>query len=1081
MRNFDSSIFTFFALFAFQIAVAQVSEVDTLAARGWYGKGISHLERSSFDSALHYFQRSSELWKKNNVWKEFISAERGIVEAYIGMGWHSQAYEKIIQIENQIDKTHDVSFSDEVRVQVLKSYLLSSFEKYDEALSIIRTLFKTYPSLEFEQSEQAASAYYTVSSIYHKQGIYDLAVQNLEKAKHIREQLYGAEHLSLSRIYISFGHNFYKKNDFHLALQSYSNALHILEVNNRLLSSDAAYCHQHIMSVLIDIGGYQKAIEHGKRAVELYSQLRLSEHSNLVGVLQKLGEIYTTLGDLEKAKEYTERSLSLALEKIPYSLTAQAILYNKLADIYRMLGNHERALEYSLKGISLAEKSYGADHPQTGLLYELAAGVYVDRKEFRKAIEYYHKALAIRKKVTKRESFNDIVSLHLALSNVYQKMGMTDSSYAHLLLAEKAESQPTVSIAPLKAMVKERFGEYYQSRQRYAEALQAYRAAMAILNGVDGSASGEMVKEARSTPYKKEAYRLAAHLAEVYEAQYRERKHVSDLSQALQWYITSIDLVDDVRRQYSADASKFILAEQNRTLYTHACRAALQLYQLTKESAYQEQALLIADRSKANALLEQLFDQEAKRFAGIPDSLLQQENELLASIVAQETQLQKTADQSEAYRTVQAKFFDAKTRHQQFVEYLEKQYPRYYELKYAKYRLTVSDIRRRLGKDDVLIEYMGDSSSLFAFALSNDNIAAVVIPRPANVSMVAEQFVSSLKKVEPETYYTTGKQLYTALVKPFEKILSGKRRLIVAPDGVLHYVPFEALPAKNYQADVTDFTAVPYLIRYYDVTYSYSAAFTVRLNEDSQRASLYPSSLGSNQVLSFVGFAPVFRDSIKNGNFLANRSYVEESGLSELRSITMDGKTFNELKFSEDEVLSISRSFQSHTLPAKNFLYTSATETNFKLFSSKYDVVHVATHGFMNEKNPKLSAILFSQPREQTETDDGILYLNETYALDLKAKLVVLSSCESGVGAVIQGEGMMALTRGLFYAGAKNIIFSLWKVPDRQTYLLMDEFYKQMLSGKSYASSLREAKLTLIAAKESAFPSKWSGFVLMGE
>ncbi|MEW6062608.1 MAG: CHAT domain-containing protein, partial [Bacteroidota bacterium] len=199
------------------------------------------------------------------------------------------------------------------------------------------------------------------------------------------------------------------------------------------------------------------------------------------------------------------------------------------------------------------------------------------------------------------------------------------------------------------------------------------------------------------------------------------------------------------------------------------------------------------------------------------------------------------------------------------------------------------------------------------------------------------------------------------------------------------------------------------------------------------------------------------------------------------RSITMDGKTFNELKFSEDEVLSISRSFQSHTLPAKNFLYTSATETNFKLFSSKYDVVHVATHGFMNEKNPKLSAILFSQPREQTETDDGILYLNETYALDLKAKLVVLSSCESGVGAVIQGEGMMALTRGLFYAGAKNIIFSLWKVPDRQTYLLMDEFYKQMLSGKSYASSLREAKLTLIAAKESAFPSKWSGFVLMGK
>ena len=135
----------------------------------------------------------------------------------------------------------------------------------------------------------------------------------------------------------------------------------------------------------------------------------------------------------------------------------------------------------------------------------------------------------------------------------------------------------------------------------------------------------------------------------------------------------------------------------------------------------------------------------------------------------------------------------------------------------------------------------------------------------------------------------------------------------------------------------------------------------------------------------------------------------------------------------------------------------------------------------MNEKNPKLSAILFSQPHERSASDDGILYLNETYALDLKANLVVLSSCESGLGTLVQGEGMMALTRGLFYAGAKNIVFSLWKVSDKQTYLLMDEFYRQMLSGKSYASSLRQAKLKMIASKESSFPSKWSGFVLIGK
>ena len=109
-----------------------------------------------------------------------------------------------------------------------------------------------------------------------------------------------------------------------------------------------------------------------------------------------------------------------------------------------------------------------------------------------------------------------------------------------------------------------------------------------------------------------------------------------------------------------------------------------------------------------------------------------------------------------------------------------------------------------------------------------------------------------------------------------------------------------------------------------------------------------------------------------------------------------------------------------------------------------------------------------------------MLFANETFDLDLNADLVVLSCCESGIGKFVKGEGMMAMTRGFFYSGARNVLFSLWKVYDRQTSDLMLNFYQNVLRGKTYSSALRRSKLRMIADRLTAFPSKWSGFILVG-
>jgi CHAT domain-containing protein len=101
------------------------------------------------------------------------------------------------------------------------------------------------------------------------------------------------------------------------------------------------------------------------------------------------------------------------------------------------------------------------------------------------------------------------------------------------------------------------------------------------------------------------------------------------------------------------------------------------------------------------------------------------------------------------------------------------------------------------------------------------------------------------------------------------------------------------------------------------------------------------------------------------------------------------------------------------------------------------------------------------------------------YNLNLNAELVVLSSCESGTGKLIKGEGLMSLTRGFIYAEVPKIIYSLWKVDDKSTCTLMTYFYEELLKKKSTSQALREAKLKLLNEPATSFPRFWAAFELM--
>jgi CHAT domain-containing protein len=157
-------------------------------------------------------------------------------------------------------------------------------------------------------------------------------------------------------------------------------------------------------------------------------------------------------------------------------------------------------------------------------------------------------------------------------------------------------------------------------------------------------------------------------------------------------------------------------------------------------------------------------------------------------------------------------------------------------------------------------------------------------------------------------------------------------------------------------------------------------------------------------------------------------------------------------------------------------LHKDASKENFlKHDLEQYGFLHFATHAFINESHPNLSGIAL-----WGEEENGILYVNDIYNMRFDADLAVLGACETGLGTLYRGEGVIGFTRAFIYAGVSNLAVSMWRVNDQPTSRLMISFYKNIRDGAGYAEALRAAKLELLNFPEFSEPKNWASFVLHG-
>ena len=462
----------------------------------------------------------------------------------------------------------------------------------------------------------------------------------------------------------------------------------------------------------------------------------------------------------------------------------------------------------------------------------------------------------------------------------------------------------------------------------------------------------------------------------------------------------------------------------------------------------------------------------------MPDSIIELERNLRSDIIRIETELQRmgetkiSVDQTRIQK-LRESLFSLNSMREELLARTEVLYPSYFALKYASNTPTVSAIQKHLDERSGIIEYAVGEHELFIFLISHSRFELKVTPIARDLRLTISSLGEAVRKVDEEKFVRASALLYDYLVRPIRLSLQPLDRLIVIPDGILYSIPFETLvesiPIET--QNTRNFSTLNYLVKRYDFTYSYSAAFYLN-------RALSGQTMSSKQM-AFGGFAPVFRDTENEGGI--SSPLQQTSAGEKSRAIVVGRKRFEELRFSKPEVDSIAEEFRRRGFHAENYVYEAASEDNFKNNAMRFSTIHIATHGFIDEEEPSISMLLFARPSDSTAREDGLLYAGETYNLKLNADLITLSCCECGKGRLIRGEGTMAMTRGFFYSGARNVLYSLWKVYDKQASEFMIEFYRRALTGEKYASALRQAKLKMISKRSTAFPINWGGFVLVGE
>ncbi len=787
----------------------------------------------------------------------------------------------------------------------------------------------------------------------------------------------------------------------------------------------------------------KEAIFYTQKAIE-YKGIEEKEYYSINKSLNNLIIFYKENGQIEQALTQSKKLINNN-QKDRYTLKA----YIEIKNNYLREGDYHTALIYLNEAVFRFKET--ADLYK---IYIALSHVYSEME----SLSAYHQSLKILDDIIKEKSLSvrEKVEIYSRYGFIYDELEFFDKAvlfynkaiqtglqkikeaeiailyndlgyiYARKNQEEKAYQNYKLALRYdiYNTSVYDNLGDYYLRKKEFIKSLSYYQKAIDFDLGNFEDSNYLKIPQIAILLESQSKIELINDLKDKANAWllfYKEEKNTQYLKEALKTIKLADKLIDIVRVESIEQASKYFWRKEGIDLYMLATSICYEL----KEN---DSAFYFMEKSKSLTLLEEIREREARDNTELPEIIIAKENRLKREIY----ELKHHNNGSEFEKEEGASLLlRKKEEYQKFINSLEVKYPNYYRYK-RKQDIATLNYTKQYAKDNeaIVIQYLMTDNVGYGMLINESS--HVMFFKIKGIEKLKDDIkklnIKISKPLTKEREFDEFEKLAIAIrkklipIKEISKDITGKKLIVISSDG-LQNLPFETLIDEAKENELQK----RFLINHADISYLYAMSLYKASQKISRRIK--------NQI---VGFAPV----------------------------TFEKDSLSPLFLSEIKMREIHRMFSNDF-----YIKTKATKTEFKEQATRHKLIHLSTHA---------GAKLNEEPWIAFKDDK--LKLSELYFIKNQSDLTFLDACKTGVGKLQEGEGIMSLTRGFLYSGAKSVVSSLWNTNEKSSHEIIIDFYTSLKKNHTTSRALREAKLKYLDSHQldEISPYYWAPLILIG-
>ena len=948
-----------------------------------------------------------------------------------------------------------------------------------------------------EQDTQLSVSYQSLAILHKLNHQIDKSIENYKKSLLIEESI-DNNNLNIAMTHYHIGKLLKLQGEYLLAENSYIKALEIYKDNGK--QENIAMFYNDLANIYSFQAKYQKALKLYRKALKINTSILGEKHPAIAINHNNIGQLLDTLRDSDGAlKEYEEALKILIFNKYHENHKDFAMIYNNIATILAKQGDYEASLalfkkslainihhysEYSIEAtanynniaylfskmgqedktlkiyqklIKIYQKLYpNKKHPNLAIIYNSMVSTMVknafklkERGESKKAKEIYTEALILSQKAID-------ISLEIYKTSTHPNIANSYSNIASILMLEgeyiKAEAVYIKALGiyastlekddPKIAQLYNNLATLYTETKEYDKAIKLYIA----------------VEIMWKKNYGKEHRSLVNTYHNISALYYNQKK----FHKAYLYINKSFKLFLEYRDRYFLS-----LSTQEKSNYIQGNKHLIRFSFLLKMGIFYRFKLF---REKKLKKLSLVTTSILKQWLNYKGSLFEYQN-MLSMVKNNPSTPKKIINMINKLNQLNSQLSNTKEQEQEKkieekIHQIEIQLSKKNES--LKRILNLNDINttqiaNHLKPHQLYIDFARGNDNYYIFTLDNQNHISFqqidenrtkIIDKNINIYRANTQSMADKIKAKKLTieYIKKSKKeantilsrLYNNIIEEYLKnLIKEKTHLIISPDGLMNYFPFEALYHKG-----------KYLVEDYTINYISSGKEFVRQTKIQEKKPTNEMTIFANANFDALVKGSIFDD---KPEIKIEKAPLISLGDREIRII--------ENYYSKPLI------FDANNSTINNLLNMPSSR-----------IIHISTHGeILQDKsilNPMRKAVLYFAGAN-TQSNKGTISALKLSSMDFKdTELIVLSACQSGLGSIQNAEGVVGLPKALLQAGVKNVLMSLWIVSNEKTAELMDSFYANILDKQSYNIALQNAKKEMI--KNHPHPYYWSAFILNG-